>query len=132
MFLELEKIAMCKAHTHACTHTDTDRHTHHTLSFVKSDSQFSFGLEMGFIDHLQVVTTKNYNTVYNFHSSQITTAHPKSFQSAFTSLFPVTDLNNGDSSASVLMLLLSVKYPTTQLLLQLANLQAGSHLTPTS
>jgi hypothetical protein len=102
------------------------------LSYVKSDSQRSFGLEIGFIDHLRVVTTNNYNTISNFHTSQITTAHPKSLQSAFTSLFPVTDVNNGNSSAFMLILLLSDKYPATQLLLQLTNLQSGGHLTPTS
>jgi hypothetical protein len=42
------------------------------------------------------------------------------------------DLNNGDSSASVLTLLLSGLYPRTELLLQFANSQAGDHLTPTS
>jgi hypothetical protein len=40
--------------------------------------------EIGFIDHLQVVTTSNYNTIANFHTLQITTAHAKSFQSAVT------------------------------------------------
>jgi hypothetical protein len=50
------------------------------------------GLETGFIDHLQVITTNDYNNIANFHTLQITTAHAKSFQSAFTSRFPVTDL----------------------------------------
>jgi hypothetical protein len=57
-----------------------------------------FGLEIGFIDHLQEVTTNNYNTIANFHILPIITAHAKSFQSAFTIRFPVTDLNNSDSS----------------------------------
>jgi hypothetical protein len=63
-----------------------------------SDYWRDFGLEVGFFDHLQVVTTNNYNTIANFHTLQITAAHAKSFQCAFTSRFPVTDLNNGDSS----------------------------------
>jgi hypothetical protein len=55
-----------------------------------------------FIDHLQIVTTSNYISIANLHTWQTTTAHAKSSQSAVTSRFPVTDLNNGDFSASVL------------------------------
>jgi hypothetical protein len=66
-----------------------------------------------FIIHLQIETTSNYNTVANLHTLQITTAHPKPSQSDFTSRFPVTDLNNGDSSACVLTSLLFGEYPTT-------------------
>jgi hypothetical protein len=84
-----------------------------------------------FIDHLRMVTTSNYNAVVNLHTLQITTAHAKPSHSAFTSRFLIMDLNTGDSSASVLTSLLSGKYPTTELLLQLTNSQAGSHLTPT-
>jgi hypothetical protein len=57
-------------------------------------------LEIRFVYHLQVVTTNNYNTIANFHILQITRAHTKSFQSAFASRFPVTDLNNGGSSTA--------------------------------
>jgi hypothetical protein len=42
-------------------------------------SRRGFGLKIGFIDHLQVVTTNNYNTIANFHILQVTTAHAKSF-----------------------------------------------------
>jgi hypothetical protein len=39
------------------------------------------GLEVGFIDHLQIVTTGNCNTIANLHTLQITTAHAKPSQS---------------------------------------------------
>jgi hypothetical protein len=69
------------------------------LSRVKSDSRQGFGLEIGFIDHLQAVTINNHNTIANVHTLQITTAHTKTFQSAvFTSRCPVTDSNSWDSS----------------------------------
>jgi hypothetical protein len=51
-----------------------------------------FELEIGFIDHLQDVSTNNYKTIDNFHTLQNTTANAKSFQSAVTSFFPVKDL----------------------------------------
>jgi hypothetical protein len=59
---------------------------------------------IGFTDHLQIVTTNNYNTIAHFHTLQITTAHTKSFPacSVFTRQFLVTASNNGYSSASVL------------------------------
>jgi hypothetical protein len=49
----------------------------------------------------------NYSIIANLHTLQITRAHAKSSQSAFTSRFLITDLNNGDSSASVLKPLLA-------------------------
>jgi hypothetical protein len=66
-----------------------------------------FGLVTGFIEHLytQLVTTSTYTAITSLHTLQITKAQAKSSQSAFTSCFLVTDLNNGDYSASVLMLL---------------------------
>jgi hypothetical protein len=91
-----------------------------------------FWLEIGFIYHLRIVTTSNYNTIANLHTLQITTAHAKPSQFSFTSRFLVTDLNKWDSSASVFKSLLSGEYPTIELLLQLTNSQAGGHLTPTS
>jgi hypothetical protein len=36
-----------------------------------------FGLEVGFIDHVLIVTMSDYNTVANLHTLQITTAHTK-------------------------------------------------------
>jgi hypothetical protein len=59
-----------------------------------------FGLVTGFIKHLytQRITASNYWAIANLHTLQITRAHAKSSQSAFTSCFLVTDLNNGDSS----------------------------------
>jgi hypothetical protein len=65
-------------------------------------------IEFRFTDHLQIVTTSIYNTL------QIATAHSKPSQSAFTNHFPLTDINNWDSSASLLASSLS-QYPTTLL-----------------
>jgi hypothetical protein len=53
-------------------------------------------LEIGFIYHLQIVTTSNCNIIVNLHTLQITTAHAKPSHSASNSRFPVTDLKNGD------------------------------------
>jgi hypothetical protein len=47
-------------------------------------------------------TRSTYNAIADCHILQITRAHAKSSQSDFTSRFLVTDLNSGDSSASVL------------------------------
>jgi hypothetical protein len=57
----------------------------------------------GFIHHLytRLGITSTYNAITDLHTLQITRAHAKSSQSAFTSHFLVTDLNNGHSSASV-------------------------------
>jgi hypothetical protein len=67
-----------------------------------SDYQWGFGLEIGFINHLQVITRSNYNTITNFHNSQITIVHAKPFQSAVTSRFAVMDLNNENTPSLVL------------------------------
>jgi hypothetical protein len=87
---------------------------------------------IGFIDYLQIVTASNYNTIASLHTLQITAVHAKPSQSASTSRFQVSDLNNGESSALVLTSLLSGEYPTTTLLLQLTKSQAGgiSHQPP--
>jgi hypothetical protein len=86
-----------------------------------------FGLEMGFIDLVQIITTSNYNAVTNLHTLQITTAHTKPSQSGFTSRFSVIDRNSGDSSANLLMSLLSGKYPTTELNFNLVPLITSWH-----
>jgi hypothetical protein len=62
-----------------------------------------------------LVPTSNYNAIANLHTLQITRPHAKYFQFSFTSRFLVTDLNNEDSSTSVLTSLLPGEYPTTQL-----------------
>jgi hypothetical protein len=67
------------------------------------------------IEYFQSVTIRNYNTIANLHTSQITITHGKLPHSAFTGRFPVTDLNNEDSSASVITSLLSGEYPITDL-----------------
>jgi hypothetical protein len=46
-----------------------------------------FGLAVGFIGHLQVVTTSNYTAVANAHALHFTTARTKSSQSAVPSPF---------------------------------------------
>jgi hypothetical protein len=62
----------------------------------------------GFIDYLQIVTIE-LSLIPTFYKSL---EHKMSSQPAFTSRFLVMDLNNGDSSASVLTSLLSGEYPT--------------------
>jgi hypothetical protein len=64
-----------------------------------SDSWWGFGLDIEFIDHLQVVTTNNCNAIANIHTLQITREHTKSSQSAFTSRFLVMNLKM--SSANI-------------------------------
>jgi hypothetical protein len=50
-------------------------------------------LDIGFTDHLQVVTIYNCNTVTDFHTLPMTPAKIKSFRSAFASHFLATDFN---------------------------------------
>jgi hypothetical protein len=40
-----------------------------------------FGLVIGLIEHLHMVTTNNYSTIANSHAVQLTTAHTTSAQS---------------------------------------------------
>jgi hypothetical protein len=53
-----------------------------------------FGLVIGCIDHLQIVTTSNYSAIANSHNLQFTAAHTKYSQFVFTSRFLLTDPNN--------------------------------------
>jgi hypothetical protein len=56
---------------------------------------------IGFIDHVQVVSTNNSNTIADFYTSQITIPYAKSSAacSVFTRSFLVTASNNGYSCA---------------------------------
>jgi hypothetical protein len=68
---------------------------------IWSDSRRGFGLGIAFIDHLQVVTTNNYNITADFHTLQLTSAHAESFYSVvFTSRSLVAASNSGDSSSA--------------------------------
>jgi hypothetical protein len=53
-----------------------------------------FGLVIGFIDYLQIVTISNYKAIANLHTLQITRTHAKSSPSVFTTRFLVTDPNS--------------------------------------
>jgi hypothetical protein len=53
-----------------------------------------FGLVIGFIEHLQMMTTSNYNALANSCTRVLTAARTKSSHYAFTSRFLVTDPNN--------------------------------------
>jgi hypothetical protein len=53
-----------------------------------------FGVVIGFIAHLQVVTTSNYNTLANSCIRLLTMAHTMSSQFVSTSRFLATDPNN--------------------------------------
>jgi hypothetical protein len=44
-----------------------------------------FGLVIGLIEQLQIITTSNHNTIANSHTPHFTTAHTKSSQSAVSS-----------------------------------------------
>jgi hypothetical protein len=63
---------------------------------------------------LDLLTPHDY-TVADLNTLQITTAYAKPSQSAFISHFAETDLNDEDSSASVLTSLLSGEHPTAKL-----------------
>jgi hypothetical protein len=58
---------------------------------------------IGFIDHLQVATTNNYNAISNLHTSQITRAHAMFSPacSIFTRRLLITASNNDYCSSSV-------------------------------
>jgi hypothetical protein len=76
-----------------------------------SDYRRGFGLDVEFIDLLQVLATSNYNSIANFYTLQFTLVHANSFRSAVTSHFLITASNSGDSLASALTLLVFGKYP---------------------
>jgi hypothetical protein len=40
-----------------------------------------WSVTLTFVDHLQIVATRNYNIIANLHTLQITTAHAKPSQS---------------------------------------------------
>jgi hypothetical protein len=80
------------------------------------------GLVIGFIEHLQIVTTSNYSAVANSHTPQFTTACTKSSQSALYSPVVAWWRIQELSSASALTFLPAGDCPTT-------NSQADSHLT---
>jgi hypothetical protein len=72
---------------------------------VKESAWTGFGLETGVIDHFntRLVPAINYSSRDDFSTLQITTAHPKTFQSAvFTGRSLITVSNSGDSPASAL------------------------------
>jgi hypothetical protein len=89
--------------------------------------QIGFGLVIGLIQHVQIITTCNYNSLAGLHTIKITetTTHMKS-SNVFTSRLLVTAL----SFVYVLKSLAHIPQLTS--LLQLTNSQAGGHLTPTS
>jgi hypothetical protein len=62
-----------------------------------------YGLVMGFIDHLQVVTTNiyEYNTIADVHTYKYLHARSSPAYSIFSSRCLVTALNIGDFSASM-------------------------------
>jgi hypothetical protein len=73
-----------------------------------------FGLLIGFIEHLQIVTTSNYSDITNSHTLQFTTAHTKSSVCCiFTGCRLVTVSNAVDLSSPVLTSLLAGDCLTT-------------------
>jgi hypothetical protein len=76
---------------------------------------------------LTVIITSNCNIIAKLHILHITTAHATPTQSAFTSRFPVTHLNNGDTSTSVLSRYCSANIPQLN-----SCSKADGHLTPNS
>jgi hypothetical protein len=60
------------------------------------------GTEIGFIEHLQLVTTSNYNAIANSHTSLITIGHTRSSRSVtvFISSCLITASNGGLSPSS--------------------------------
>jgi hypothetical protein len=84
----------------------------------------------GFIDRLytRFLSTSTYNAMANLHILKITRAHGKFCQSAFNGRFLVTDLNNGDSSASVITPLPAGYHSTTEIHYSQPPLQISTEL----
>jgi hypothetical protein len=57
------------------------RNAYKVLSYDRM-TKTGFGLVIGFIEHLQVITTSNYSAIANSHTQQFTTACSESSQSA--------------------------------------------------
>jgi hypothetical protein len=74
-----------------------------------------FGFVIGFIEHLEIVTTSNYSAIANSHALQFTTARTRSSQSALVTVF-----NAVASSASVFKSLLAGDCLTTHKILDLS------------
>jgi hypothetical protein len=59
-----------------------------------NDYRRGFGLVIGFIDRLQIVTTSNVNALASSCTRVLTTVHTKISQFVFSSRFVVTDPKN--------------------------------------
>jgi hypothetical protein len=89
--------------------------------------QTGLGLVIGFIEHLQIVTTHNYSAITNSHNLQFTTARTKSSQYAVASPVVAWWRIPTVSSASVLMFLLVGNSFTTNSLFLLSYFRHGPH-----
>jgi hypothetical protein len=56
-----------------------------SASIFSRDRVMGFGLVIGFIERLQIVTTSNYSVIANSHTLQFTTARTTSSQSSSSS-----------------------------------------------
>jgi hypothetical protein len=96
---------------------NVDRYTNYqslmntATSYVVCDYRWSMDWWLGFIDHLytSLGTTSTYNTIADFHASQITTTPTNPFPTCyvFTSHSLAMASNSGDSSASHAQVLLT-------------------------
>lgn len=69
--------------------------------FVKNVTHSGFGLVIGPVELLKLITIKNYSAVTDSHALQLIITRAKSSQFVFTSRCLATALNNADFSASV-------------------------------
>jgi hypothetical protein len=72
--------------------------TQYTVPYI-GDYRRDFRSDIGFIDHLRVVTTNNYNSFTELHTLQFTSAHSIVFSVCYYT-FPGNGSNNVYSSAS--------------------------------